>query len=106
MKKLKNRKFKKPYIKVVRDSCLWDFGRWEWREIILELIPLEFHRIWSHKTQETCIFLLFSQYFILGLGPIKVDDLLTSPINHFRDYFIRNRLKKLVPVINITSPKT
>ena len=33
-----------------------------------------------------------------GWGPIKVDDLPTSPINQFRDYFIRNRIEKLVPV--------
>ena len=39
VKKLKNREFRKPYIKVVRDSCLWDSGRWEWWEIIPELIP-------------------------------------------------------------------
>ena len=48
--KLKNRKFKKPYIKVVREASKWDSGRWEWLEIILELISLEFHGIWSHKT--------------------------------------------------------
>ena len=52
----------------------------------------------------------FSCYFLnisfWGWGPIKVDDLLTSPINQFRDYFIRNRLEKLVPVNNITSPGT
>ena len=42
-------------------------------------------------------FLLFSQY-VGGGGPKKVDDLLTSPINQFRDYFIRNRIEKLVPL--------
>ena len=53
------------------------------------------------------MFLLFSQYFTLeGRSPAKVDDLVTSPNNQFRDYFIRNRLEKLVPVINITSPRT
>ena len=31
-------KFKKPYIKVVWDSCLWDSGRWDGLEIILGLI--------------------------------------------------------------------
>ena len=41
-----------------------------------------------------------------GWGQRKVDVLLTSPINQFRDYFIRNRLEKLVPVINIKSPRT
>ena len=38
-------KFKKPYIKVVRDSCLWDSGRWEGWEIILGLIPHFFRDI-------------------------------------------------------------
>ena len=33
-----------------------------------------------------------------GGGPRKVNDLLTSPINQFRDYFIRNRIEKLVPL--------
>ena len=49
---------------------------------------------------------IFSIFHFWGRGPIKVDDLLTSPINQFRDYFIRNRLEKLVPVNNITSPGT
>ena len=31
-------KFKKPEIKVVQDSCLWDSGRWDGWEIILGLI--------------------------------------------------------------------
>ena len=87
---------------MVWEASIWDSGRWEWLEIILELIPLEFHGIWSHKTSETLIFLLFFQYSvvifsILG-GPKKVNDLLTSPSNQFRDYFIRNRLEKLVPL--------
>jgi hypothetical protein len=43
--KLKNRTFKKPYIKVVRDSCLWDSGRWEWWGIIMGLIPPYYHDI-------------------------------------------------------------
>ena len=34
----------------------------------------------------------------MGGGPRKVDDLPTSPINQFRDYFIRNRIEQLVPV--------
>ena len=61
--KMKNRKFKKPYIKVVRDSCLWDSGRWEWWGIILELIPPYYRDIWPYKTSETLIFFLFSQYW-------------------------------------------
>ena len=48
---------------------------------------------------------------ILDLVQQKVNVLGTSPRNQFRDYFIRNRLEKLVPVINGTSrelknPKT
>ena len=34
---------------------------------------------------------------ILGRSPGKVNDLLTSPSNHFRDYSIWNRIEKLVP---------
>ena len=49
---------------------------------------------------------IFSIFHFGGCGPRKVDDLVTSPNNQFRDYFIRNRLEKLVPVINITSPRT
>ena len=52
---------------------------------------------------KTLTFLLFFQYSvvifsILGGGPKKVNDLLTSPSNQFRDYFIRNRLEQLVPL--------
>ena len=76
-------------------------------EMVLGLVPPIYRPIWLYKTRETLIFLLFSQYFTLeGVGPTKVDDLVTSPNNQFRDYFIRNRLEKLVPVINITSPRT
>ena len=60
-------------------------------------IPAEF---WHHlvlQNLKTLIFLLFSQYPSWG-GPKKVDDLLTCPINQFRDYFIRNRIEKLVPL--------
>ena len=38
--------------------------------------------------------LIFS---ILDGGPRKVNDLLTSPSNQFRDYSIWNRIEKLVP---------
>ena len=48
--RLKNRKIKKLDIKLVWDYCLWDSGKWEWWEIILGWIPLEFHGIWSYKT--------------------------------------------------------
>ena len=51
--------------------------------------------------------IIFVCYFLnIGLGPKKVNGLGTSPRNQFRDYFIRNRLEQLVPVINITSPGT
>ena len=46
-------KFKKPYIKVVWDSCLWDSGRWGGWKIILGLIPPFFRDIWSHETSNT-----------------------------------------------------
>ena len=41
---------------------------------------------------------IFSIFHFWGWGPRKVNDLLTSPSNQFRDYFIRNRLEKLVPL--------
>ena len=37
-KTIENRKIQKPYIKKSR-VCLWDSGRWEGWDIILELIP-------------------------------------------------------------------
>ena len=49
-------KLKKPDIKSVLDSCLWDSGRWDGWEIILGLIPPFFRDIWSYKTSETSIF--------------------------------------------------
>ena len=36
-------------------------------------------------------------FSILDGGPRKVNDLLTSPSNQFRDYSIWNRIEKLVP---------
>ena len=53
---------------MVRDASIWDSGRWEWWGIILELITPYFGTIWSHKTSETLIFLLFFQYFTFGAG--------------------------------------
>ena len=47
------------------------------------------------KPQKHYFLVIFS---IFGGGPRKVDDLPTSPINQFRDHFIRNRIEKLVPV--------
>ena len=102
--KLKNRKFKKPYIKVVWDSCLWDSGRWDGWGIILGWIPPFFRDIWSRKTSETLfLFVIFS---ILDLGRKKNNGLAICSKNQFPDYFIRNRIEKLVPVTNITSPGT
>ena len=60
----------------------------------------------SQNLRNINFLVIFSIFHFGGWGPIKVDDLVTSPINQFRDYFIRNRLEKLVPVINITSPRT
>ena len=47
--------------------------------------------------------LIFS---ILDGGPRKVNDLLTSPSNQFRDYFIWNRIEKLMPQLWNFSPQT
>ena len=89
---------------MVRDSCLWDSGRWEGWERILGLIPPYYRDIWSHKTSETFLFLL-SQYWV-GVQQ-KVNDLLTSePSNQFRDYFIWNRIEKLVPQHWNFAPRT
>ena len=43
---------------------------------------------------------------ILVGGPRKVNDLLTSPSNQFRDYFIWNRIEKLVPLNWNFAPQT
>ena len=51
--------------------------------------------IWSHKTSETLfLFVIFS---ILDWVQQKVNDLLTSPNNQFRDYHTWNRIEKLMP---------
>ena len=39
-------------------------------------------------------------------GPRKVNDLLTSPSNQFRDHFIWNRIEKLVPLNWNFAPQT
>ena len=49
------------------------------------------------KPENINFLVIFSIFHFWGWGPRKVNDLLTSPINQFRDYFIRNRLEKLVP---------
>ena len=43
--------------------------------------------------------IIFVCYFLnIGLGPKKVNGLAICSKNQFRDYFIRNRLEKLVPL--------
>ena len=80
------------------------FGRWDGWEIILGLIPPFFRDMWSHKTSETLfVFVIFS---ILDWGPTKVNVLLTSPGNQFRDYFIWNLIEKLMPQLWNFSPRT
>ena len=62
-------------------------------------IPVEFwHHLVSQNLRNINFLVIFSIFHFGGWGPRKVDDLVTSPINQFRDYFIRNRLEKLVPV--------
>ncbi len=82
-KTLNKLKIKKPYIKLVRDSCLWDSGRWEWWEIILGWIPVKFSRHLTLQNLRNINFLVI--FSILDGGPRKVNDLLTSPNNQFRD---------------------
>ena len=41
-----------------------------------------------------------------GGNPRTIDDLPTSPNNQFRDYFIRNRIEKLVPLNWDCAPQT
>ena len=45
-------------------------------------------------------------FSILDWGPKKVNVLLTSPSNQFRDYFIWNRIEKLMPQHWNFSPQT
>ena len=57
--------------------------------------PPFFRDIWSHRTSETLfLFVIFS---ILDWVQQKVNDLLTSPNNQFRDYHTWNRIEKLMP---------
>ena len=51
--------------------------------------------------------IIFVCYFLnIGLGSKKVNVLLTSPSNQFRDYFIWNRIEKLMPQLWNFSPQT
>ena len=64
-------------------------------EYFLDSSPLFFRDIWSHRTSDTLfVFVIFS---ILDLVQQKINVLLTSPSNQFRDYFIWNRIEKLIP---------
>ena len=75
-----------------------------WWGIFLGLIAPFVRDIWSHKTSETLfVFVIFS---ILDWGPKQINVLLTSPSNQFRDYFIWNRIEKLMPQLWIFSPQT
>ena len=75
-----------------------------WVGIILGLTPPFFRDIWSHKTSETLfLFVIFS---ILARSPKKNNVLLTSPSNQFRDYFIWNRIEKLMLQHWNCSPQT
>ena len=54
-----------------------------------------FRDIWSHKTSETLF--VFAIFSIFPWDQQKVNVLLTSPSNQFRDYSIWNCIEKLVP---------
>ena len=66
--------------------------------------PFFVRDIWSHKTSETLF--LFVILSILDWAQQKVNVLLTSPSNQFRDYFIWNRIEKLVPLNWNFAPQT
>ena len=91
-----NRKFKKPYIKLVRDFFLWDFGRWEGWEIILGWIPTNCRGIWSYQNLKNMIVLPF--FSISPWGPTKTTCLFITPNNKFQDHPHQNRIEKLVPM--------
>ena len=62
--------------------------------------------VWRHLVPQNVGNIIFVIFSILGWVQQKVNGLGTSPRNQFRDHFIRNRLEKLVPATNITSPGT
>ena len=54
---------------------------------------------WRHLVPQNVGNIIFGCYFLnIGLGPKKVNGLAICSKNQFRDYFIRNRLEKLVPL--------
>ena len=66
--------------------------------------PSFFRDIWSHRTSETLfVFVIFS---ILDWVQQKVNVLLTSPSNQFRDYHTWNRIEKLMPLNWNFAPQT
>ena len=64
--------------------------------------PLFFATSGPTKPQKHYFCLLFSQYWV---GVKKVNVLGTSPRNQFRDYFIWNRIEKLMPQLWKFSPQ-
>ena len=54
---------------------------------------------WRHLVPQNVGNIIFVCYFLnIGLGPKKVNGLAICSKNQFRDYCIRNRLEKLVPL--------
>ena len=66
--------------------------------------PLFFATSGRTKRREHNFCLLFHQYWTWV--QTKINDLLTSPKNQFRDYFIRNRIEKLMPQLWNFPPQT
>ena len=55
--------------------------------------------VWRHLVPQNVGNIIFVCYFLnIGFGPNKVNGLAICSKNQFRDYFIRNRLEKLVPL--------
>ena len=75
---------------MVRDSCLWDSGRWDGWEIILGWIPFFFRDNWSNETSETLVLFVIFSILDLGVGVIatmaidpRIDsDLVTIDASH------------------------
>ena len=65
--------------------------------------PVFFTTSGPTKRRKHYLCLLFSQYWV---GVEKNNVLLTSPSNEFRDYFIWNRIDKLMPQLWNFSPQT
>ena len=76
---------------MVREASIWDFGRWEWWGIILELIPLEFHKIWSHKGSFSWVFIVFHGFF----KELDFKELDFKKLDFKKLYFMKLDFKKL-----------